>query len=59
MIEVRIFWTEDQVPSEQEIKLPQIPNLGDLVKTKSGYLNSVASVRWLLDGEPVVHIVLN
>lgn len=59
MIQVVIFWAENRVTSEQKIRLPQIPRQGDLVKTKSGYLGSVASVRWLLDGDPIVHIVLS
>lgn len=58
MIEVEIFWTENAVPSEQKIQLPQIPRQGDLLKTRSGYLGSVAMVKWLLDGDPVVHVVL-
>lgn len=59
MIEVKIFWTHQGTSEEQEVQLPQIPRQGDLVKTRTGYLGSVASVRWLLDGEPIVHVVLN
>lgn len=58
MIPIKIFWTDGD-PQEQELEMSQVPRQGDLVKTRSGYLGSVASVRWLLDGEPLVQVVLN
>jgi hypothetical protein len=59
LIRVKIFWTEDGTTREQSDNLPQVPVMGDLVRTNTGYENSVASRRWLLDGPAIVHIVLN
>lgn len=59
LIRVKIYWSENGRTSEQSENLPQVPSVGDLVRTNTGYEASVASRRWLLDGPVIAHIILN
>jgi len=59
LVRVKIYWTEDSVTKEQSENLPAVPQVGDFIRTNTGYENIVATRRWLLDGPPIVHLVLN